>query len=1063
MNWKAILAITLALLVALPAVSTISLPAKAATSGVVIIPEVVGPGAPVEFYVNLTYLRNALGWVGSVIDLYWSKDGHAVLTDDDIPIVKGIYVADVNYTAGTVPAPSGSDLQSLIGSADSGYIYLKVSDGRNVAVSARLLIIANVKEYVKITGEKLAYAYGPLGTTNKFRLFANLTEINTKIPEPINFSTNSNYTVSVNFNAAGGSLIGVTANVTKNTTTGITSDIFTIAGFLALTNNTSGDTLVDFNGTLKDFPLSCSLGCASTSYEGIDGITYVPFHVSFEVIDRDHPILINGTTKLIEYGKEDGKVSTVTLDKTIISLGYPDEIEIFPSVEYVNFTDNTIANTIGDQINPNDYIALKIHNYPANSDKILVRIHRYNAGKETFSPFILVNLTGVYTTSATGEADLNFTLPEAPYGGLSYGFVVCVSDSYGMMRGLPAINTTSHETFVTPIKPYIEVYAATDDGTFRNTIAGPTAPGDYLLVKGHGFLQEQINLTAKTTDLLATLFDVNELATFGAYNTINVFSNGTFIAIAQIPGNAWLKDPTKPFLIVATGASSTDYGWHVGQMVFALGDNADGVQKVYVNPIPVVVNATYGYIHLGLSPAYPYPATWEAKSSREFTVEAIGLDPVDFGTVNVTIKTSSVEYMIATNVTPVHGYFKLENVPVPIATRGDYNITVYNMTDATYKEQTPFPELIIRQTAALEDPLTHEFKKTVTIMGIIDVNVTGYGWPANVPMEWDINELAMLGYQNFSVKTFDKSAQVSTDKNGYFYGLLQISLYINTPGVYHIVLHPHGQPDVNYIDTLNIGTAPSLVAKVDTAKTKLVGDYVDVWILVKFSNNELATPEKVSEVKVFVYAYTNAGLVSVNSPAGEDAEYTGIPGLWHYSFYLSPAVKGEDLAVMVEATGQYLPYLPVQDAYDLATLTVSGKLQDALDAINNQLQAINASINSVAAKLANVTAILKGITKTLDSVTTTLGTINTKLDSINTQLGTVKTSIDNLKNSVDSLSSKVDALKTSLTNTVNSASSDLKKAVSEASAKAKTYMMGNIVLAFIILLIVIYIAASKKG
>ena len=1063
MNWKAILAITLALLVALPVVSTISLPAKAATSGVVIIPEIVGPGAPVEFYVNLTYLRNALGWVGSVIDIYWSNDGHATLDQGvNIPVVTGVYVADVNYTAGTIPAPSGSDLQALIGTADTGYIYIKVSDGRNVAVSARLLIIANVKEYVQITGEKLAYAYGPLGTTNKFRLFANLTELNEAIPEPINFSTTTNYTVSVNFNAAGGSLIGVTANVTQNTTTGIASDIFTVAGFLALTNNTSGETLVDFNGTLKDFPLSCSLGCASTSYEGINGITYVPFHVSFEVVDRDHPITLDSTTRLINYGTPDGKVPTITLDKTLVSLGYPDEIEIFPSVEYVNFTDNTVANTIPGQVNPNDYIALKIHNYPANSDKILVKIQRYNAGEGTFSPFVLVNLTGVYTTSATGEADLNFTLPEAPYGGLSYGFVVCVSDSYGKMKGLPAINTTSHETFITPIKPYIEVYAATDDGTFRNTIAGPTAPGDYLLVKGHGFLQEQINLTAKTTDLLATLFDVNELATFGAYNTINVFSNGTFIAIAQIPGNAWLSDPTKPFLIVASGATPSDVGITAGTMIFALGDNADGVQKVYVNPMPVIVNATYGYIDLGLAPAYPYPASWEPESHREFTVEAIGLDATDFAKVNVTIKSATNEYVIATEVTPEHGYFKLVNVPVPVAPLGDYNVTVYNATDAAYKEETPYPEVNISQTAALEDPLTHKFQKSVTVMGIIDVNVTGYGWPANKPMEWDVNELAMLGYQNFSILTFDKSAQVSTDNNGYFYGLLQISLYINTPGVYHLVIHPKDM-DVKDIVTLNIGTAPTLVAKVDTAKTKLVGDYVDVWILVKFSNNELATPEKVSEVKVFVYAYTSAGLVSVNSPAGEDAEYTGIPGLWHYSFYLSPAVKGEDLAVMVEATGQYLPYLPVQDAYDLATLTVSGKLQDALDAINNQLQAINASINSVAAKLANVTAILKGITKTLDSVTTTLGTINTKLDSINTQLGTVKTSIDNLKNSVDSLSGKVDALKTSLTNTVNSAAGDLKKAVSQAGSAAKNYGIANLVLILITLIVAAYAAFAKKG
>ncbi len=1065
MNWKAVFAVTLALLVALPVASTISLPTRAApTSGVVIVPEVVGPAAPVEFYVNLTYLRNALGWVGSVVDFYWSNDGHAALDQGvNIPIVSDVYAADVSYIAGTLPAPSGDDLTSLIGNADSGYIYLKVTDGRNVAVSARLLIIANVKEYIQVTGEKLAYAYGPLGTTDEFRLFANLTDLNAELPEPIDFSSTTNYTVAVNFNAAGGTLVGVHAFVKQNTSSGIYSDIFNVAGFLALTNTTSGVTLVDFNGTIKDFPLSCGLGCATTNYEGINNINYVPFHVSFEVVNNNESISLGNDTRLIDYGNIDGKVSSTILPVTMLSLGYPDEIDIFPSVEFVSYTDNTIANTIPGEVNPNDYIALEIHNFPASSDKILVRIHRYDSVSGTFSPFKLVNLTGMFSTDASGKALLNFTLPEAPYGGLPYTFVVCVTDSYGTMRGLPAVNTTAHDVFITPIDPYIEVYGAVDDGTFRGTVAGPTAPGDYLLVKGHGFLQEPINLTAKTTDLLATLFDVDELATYGAYNTINVFDNGTFISVAQIPGSAWLSDPTKPFLIVASGTTPTDYGYHVGNMYFALGDNADGVQKVYVNPMPVVVNATYAYIALGLSPAYPYPASWEPESHREFTVEAIGLDPTDFHAVNVTIESTAMDYMIATNVTPVHGYFKLVNVPVPVVVRGDYNVTIYNMTNAGYKEETPFPEVLVRQTAALQDPLTHEFMKSVTILGIIDVNVTGYGWPGNVPMQWDISELAMLGYENFSIMNFDKTAQISTDKYGYFYGLLQISLYINTPGVYHLIIHPAGEPNINDTVALNIGVAPTLVAKVDTAKTKLTGDYVDVWILVKFSNEELATPDKISGVKVYVYAYTAAGLVNVNSPAGEYATYTGIPGLWHYTFYLSPAVKGEDLAVMVEATGQYLPYLPVQDAYDLASLTVSGKLEDALTAIQTQIGAINASIGAVEAKLNSINATLASMSKTLGTIVDTLGTINTKLDSITTQIGTVKTSIDNLKSSVDSLSSKMDATKTDITNTINSVASDLKGGISKAGSAAKNFGIANLVLIIITLIVAAYGAFAKKG
>ena len=1074
MNWKTLFAVSLAILMVIPVVP-VAIPAAAATGGVVVPPVVVGPGAPVAFYVNLTYLRTTLGWIGSQVELYWSDNGFATLTSGvNIPVqliengvpTTAIYTADVDYVAGTIIAPSGTDLATLLHNASSGYIYLKVSDGNNIAVSARILIVADTKQYLTVNAEKLAFAYGPLGTTNYFEFTANLTELNSILaPEgnQIWFNeTTMNYTVNILLiSPSGFTYTAASANVSNNTVTaGPFSDVFTLDWFNATTNGTTGETVVFFNGTLKDFPLSQSMGTGSDTFKGITDIHYVPFSLSFQVLGNQ-TILLNGPTRVIDNNVvSSGSVTTYMLPDMRVTLGYPDTIDIYPSVEYIGFTDNVSANTPTGQVNPNDLITLTLHNYPANSNIVLVRIFRYDMATDSFSSFDLVNLTGVFTTAADGSATITFRLPEDPYGGLKYAFVVCVADAYGVMRGMPTTNTTGNSVLLLPIAPYVEAFAATDDGTFRLTLAGPTAPGDYILVKGHGFLQEPINLTANlASNLASVLFDVEELASYGLVGGIQVFSNGTFIAVAKIPSTAWTN---QSFKIVANGATATDTGFHVGNFTFDLGNNIDGVQKVYVNPTPVIVNATYAYIALGLSPAYPYPATWEDEMYREFTVEVIGLDPVSFSMVTVNLTDGVYSSTLAVNQTPVNGYLLFENVPVPVVPYGDYSIKVFNVTAPTIYEMSAFPQVNVTPTAALQDPLTGDWMKTVTLIGVTDVNVTGYGWPANAPMEWDINELAMLGYVNFTIKTLDKTAQAYTNASGAFIGLLEVSLYISTPGMYHLTIHPTGS-SLSDVVALNIGVAPSLVAIVDTGKTKVTGDYVDVWVLVKFSNEELATPDKVSEVRVFVYAYTDAGMISVNSPAGELATYTGIPGLWHYTFYLNPSLKGEDLAIFVTAKGQYLPYLPVQEAHDLAALTVSGELVNMLDDLGNKLASINDTVTSISSTVSDISGKLDDVTSTLGTIKNDVRDLSTAVNGLQTTLGTISTDLGNLQNSVNDLSGKVDSAKGEILNAISKLGADTKDGISQVGSGVKNFGIASVVLLIILLALVGYGFFARKG
>lgn len=1066
MNSRAVFALALVLLMVLPVIPAIT-PKAASNAGVVVPSTVVGPNSEVAFFINVTFLRQAQGWVGSQIQLYWSNNGLATIDQNDVPINlsntqnNAIYVAGVDYVAGTVRAPSINVLNNLIGSSDTGYIYLKVSDGSNVAVSARILVVKNIAEYIKVNNEKLAYVPGILGTTNTFDFLANLTEINSKLDpgSKIEFNTTSeNFTVSALLVSDGISLTAAEAvNVSNNTVYGgVTSNVFNLGVFEAVTN--SSGTIVHFNGTLLDFPINSSFSLGTEDYKGIMNIHAAQFDLLFQILGTNTTFL-NGTIRVVLNNYvQDALVNNFTVPDMKLTLSYSETIEIYPSVGFVGLTDD--PDTPSGQANVGDQVTLEIHNYPAGSSAILVRIFRYDEASDSFSSLTMLNLTGSFTTASDGSATITFNLPAQPYGGLSYTFTVCVFDSTGaLIRGLPATNTTSNSILLLTIYPYLKAYAALPDGTFRTTIAGPTAPGDYILVKGYGFLQENINLTGNlASNLASVLFDVEELVSYGASGHINVFPNGSFVAIAKIPSTAWTDNN---FSIVANGATATDVGTHSGVFYFDLGNDIDGVEKVYVNPVPVIKAMNDTYIELGISPAYPYPATWEDEASRIFTVEAIGLDANVYQTVNVNLTGSPANVVIAANETPTNGYLLLEDIPVPVVPYGDYNVTVYNAS-TNQKVTTAFPQVHVRATAALQDPLTGNWTKTVSIIGITDVNVTGYGWPASVPMEWDINELKMLGYENFTIKTLDKSAQAYTDEHGYFIGLLETSLYITTPGMYHITIHPENS-NITDIVTLNIGTAPALLAIVDTAKTKVTGDYVDVWILVKFSNEELATPDKVSEVRVYVYAYTDAGLISVNSPAGELATYTGVPGLWHYTFYLNPNLKGEDLAVLVEAKGQYLPYLPLQEAHDLAALTVSGELVNMIEDINNKLVSVNNSVVSINDTVSSIAAKLNDISSTLDTLQTRVTTIGTTVDSIQTTLGTVSTDLGKLQDSVNSLSNKIDSAKSDLANAINKVGSDTTSSIDSVKSSIKNYGLASIVLLIIVLIVAAYGAFARKG
>ena len=1044
-----------AILIALMAVSLLpAVPmvahAQSTSGGVEIVTYVVSPMGEVGFFINLTYLRTALGWVGSDIAIYISGDGEAVINDYDVKIAPPgdgrFYVAEVEYVAGTLKLPSEEVLKELTiqggtydEASDTGFIYIKVTDGSNVAVSKRVLVVFSPQNYTVVKGLDLADPFGPLNTTNKFCFKINLTKINERLIsyKQINFSdTNKTYEVALEFTSgAAGPYTAFEANITNET---VVSGPFSY--FFDIDMVTATDGFFRFNGTLKDFALPSNGNIATVNLDGIE-VTGVVFDLTLNIY-LNTSVFLNGST-LVVYKNEESHIEFdgYGLRNLSVSLGILEtQVTIYPSIEYLGYSEN--ASTVPGQINPNDQVHLLLRHFPANG-VILVTIWRLDGG--IFTPLVVdINMTEYgYMTDADGVANITLRLPEATYGGYPYAFTAEVEG----LVGIPALNATLHEIVTPRIIPYVEAYAAQADGTFRWPAGGPTAWGDYLLVKGHGFLQEYIDLVAISVDTGRELFDLKELLSYGSTN-ITVFDNGTFIVIAKIPKET---GSDQDFYVLGKGATSHDSGRSVTSFYFSLGDPL--VEKVYVNPTPVIVNATYGYIDLGLEPAYPYPAEWESIDNRVFQIEAIGLDPVDFNMVSINITDGVVNLLLddLVNLTPVNGYLNITNVHVPVVPMSEYDIVVYNSTATGIQIVTdPNSRVVVMPTAAFIDPLNGGYTKLLSLMAVIDVNVTGYGWPANVKMEWDIIELEMLGFANFSIVRFitnTTTEDVYTSSLGAFEGTIRLSLYISNLGTYHLRIHPKDQPDVNDILTVVIGEMPKLIVNVETAKTKVTGDVVDIWIQILFSTGELASEEQIVCVKVSVYAYEDGAKVPLVE--GAAPTYMG-EGLWHYAFTIDPEYKGKDLAVVVKAKGRYLPYLPIQSAYDIAALTVSGGLVDQIGDVQDSVQQVANAINNLASQVRQIATTLNDIQATLGDIQATLGDINTGITDANDKLDQVITGIGDLNNAISQLGTKLDQTTSNIQSTLDQFKADVQEAVQPASSTARTWGIINAVLILII-------------
>ena len=948
MNWsKTIFAAALVALMALAYLP--QTPIAATSTGVTVFTTTTTVNNTIYFEVNLTYLKNTFGWVGTTADIYVSNNGYGTIQPgvSDLKLVSGIYIADADYILGTLFINKTVVDKLLNGT--NGYLYIKITDGANVAVSNRFYIMTDIGAVFSANTynlSKTGYKDSSISTENKLNLTVDITSILSALD--LNLSK-QNISITLYSNLESLTLYKRTHS---GNTTSETSDV------LNLQSTSVSAKVVKVNGTLKDFALKGSN--AVLTVQGIP-VAFEKFHFSIEAwnktISEDNAIEI-----INNYYDPTQTPHTVSIENVTINIGSINKtISIFPSVELVGFTE-LAGNTT--QINPGDNMTIKLYNFYNTTDTINVCLFIYGDGK-------LVGISTNATVNATyGNATVTVTLPEAQYGGRY--FFVAAKQGAGL-RGLPATNGTVASGPATfRVMPYIDVAFVYNNGTFSDFNAQTyTAPGDYVLVKGHGFIQE--NLTVSTVYGGSYDVDLSFIADISGDSKIHVYDNGTFFSLFQIPGTA---DPAhSPLKIAAHGGTATNVGYSVISFEYKV----DGsVYKVFVNPYPHFV-AGSGWTpdraiveQMPVNPAYPAATPWinqlwTSGGESNFTVEVIG---VPFTSGSISLTTDNTTYFAVAPATFTNGYFK-GLVDVPVVPYGNYYAAA---NDTTTHYVGYHKEVFVRQTARAIDPVElvlHSrvvYTLQVFLGEAINITVLGYGWPGSATVSYTIAKDGTLASYT---QTF------TTLANGTFNITANISKFLETNGEGNYTLTIAYNTTVMEVIHIYYSVTPNVKVEIKTATLKLTypGDTVDVYAIVYLGNslldNDTVKPYSIS-VKVTVYYYNGSHLEKLID--NENMTYMHEPGIWHYRFAIPYFVKGDDLLVKVTATVQPKFFMIPKSDIAFASLTVASSLTDLLNSTINEIKnnakdikdLINSTFNKLDLELTSINGKLVLMSETLN-------------------------------------------------------------------------------------------------
>ena len=956
---------------------------------------VASGGTEVTFAINVTALREAR-WVASQIHIYLDDNGFAEIDEESIRLTPApIDISSVDYIVGTVRLPSASVILSTFTGITGGKLYLKVfGGGTQVAASNPFIFLPSTAGIIEFNDDRYAYFANPLfGVNNTLNFTVNFTSVNDLLDAaglPTIDLTQFNLTANITSDDEDQEL-----NLYQATLPGPTESSQVISPITS--SITSAGQVLSVEGNITDFPLIApenQLPAGQT--RGLLAVNFERFAMEFLV--ENATIDLTGNIVVLRAGTEEQRITGGMWSEPLIvaSVSFEGFIDIFPSAGFDNVVDvDPAISGPTDEVNVFDNITVNMHNFPPN-DNITVTFYWFNATTGTYT---LVPGTGVFNATAMsggtvtlsdGSAMVEVFIPGGQYGGMRIALQMGTSNT-GFFLGLPTTNTTR-------VDPFIILAPFDVDGSLLPSTEGPGsisfAPSDYLLVKGHGFLQEPIQVEARFTNgtLIGPLTPLLDFP--DSDNVITVLNNGSFSTVMRAPPNALPAGTTVNFFAAGTTATNNGTSRNPGSISYT--------PKVYVNATPEFINFGTAQLMLGLSPAYPAPAVWEDPSTRFFTVEVIGLNAANYPTVFLNFSSIAFEETITPAVfTPDNGYLRFDGLPVPVVPYGDYDVEVVNATNNVVAVTTdPASQVLVRNTVAAIDPLTGEFTTSLFLGGPQPFNVTGYGWFANRDVSFDIPQAGVFGI-----------FLTTTDSRGSFVNAtVQFDLFVITSGTFTVNFTQTGSVIWRTI-TVIVGVPPALEVMVEAGTIRFAGETVDLWLFVLFGDQR-ATDEQISVIHIFVSAFVDGlGYVKVLTGSAAVPQFIE-PGVWHLSFTVPEELAGEDLLVIGHAKGRFAPNFPEDEDWDTTIITVPGTLEDYLSSISGKVDAIMEALEEVNATIVNVVA--TGVAE----INTTVGTLRVDIEemfgSISDFLEAINATVVDIKGEVMTIESSLGAFNMTL-------------------------------------------------
>ena len=908
---KRILSTILAAIFLIGIIAAFPVPTTAVEAGKgVVYTDVTSIGGVIDFAFNLT----TVAWTGSQVDLILSPNGYATYDPNtDVIIKKGINLIS-----------NGKYIDGLVGSLTLTYdiideyvtknglqndtqavAFLKLTDYTSFIATNSFVILLQSSQYITLNGQKFSYIpNAELGSINWFNFTVNLA------------GTGANLTAYNVTQVIANERYGATWYTVFETQTNA-SQILTIDGYYW------DATTIEVNGTLANFSTVVS---GTETFKG-QPLSYMESYLTVNGI-RYNEDSLTGLLAIVSDSGVSYSSTTYTVNATKVSItgidyGYPEPsyFRIYPSLDFLGFYDAT--GTVPGQLNPGDTVEIVGYNFPAN--ELIAFVHFYYESAGNFEELVSVNVTGQYViVAADGTFAVNATLPEAPYAQRAFFAGVETNES-----------TTGIPTPIGTVYPYFDVYVADATGAFNDISAGGwVAPGDYLLIKGHGFA------TGTPVDVFENLTSA-ALPVLAGSNVPN--STGQFAFIGRMPYEGDTIDHNAPFY------------FYVNAMVNRTGFTliADGtLAKIYINPVPFVNETTgYGVIQQSDEWVVPYQAYlnsldpaigWAPITLDDVTinnVELIGF-PETLLVTNVTIWDGTYLYQIGTNVSLTNGYSGILDFDAPMeAIYGDYNVNVSGTNSVNFVH--------IRPTAALKN-LDREPKIYNDIIYVAapgdNVSIVGYGFMNDTDVGIEVyppnsmTPAATLTVPAASIVegSFNFTFPL-TDTNGF-----------TTGGIYTLNLYQTGS-DTNITLTIYFAVSPTVAIDARVGHVHIPGEEMHVFVMPSIGNiptalrNDYVTEIGItifyfdgSEWKNVSYYYDNAALANVPTVNG-----------WYAFNYTVPMDAKGDMLIKVYATSYYIhaPTLVRGEAtVYIGPLSVMNDLKAMLDEALVLLNAISGDV-----------------------------------------------------------------------------------------------------------------------